>query len=79
FHFIQLKNKSQKRLKSIYEVSFDAENQKISTIEICSYNYSDDTWKWTNRISRDKENAGMQEDALIYEKFSMELKELANG
>lgn len=79
FHFIQLKNKSQKRLKSIYEISFDAENQKINMIEICSYNYYDETWKWTNRISTDKVTAGLEEDACAFEEFSGKLKDLANG
>jgi pilus assembly protein CpaF len=79
FHFIQLKNKNQKRLKSIYEISFDAEKQKINMIEICSYNFFDETWKWTNRISIDKENAGMQEDIGIFKSFSEKLEDLANG
>lgn len=79
FHFVQLKNKNQKRLKSIYEISLDAETRKINMAEICSYNYFDQTWKWTYSISSDKEIAGREEDANIFENFSCQLKDLSNG
>lgn len=79
FHFVQLKNKNEKRLKSIYEMSFDAKKQEIGMVEICTYDYLEGSWNWTHTISPDKEKAGREEDAHIFENFSRTLKGLANG
>lgn len=79
FHFIQLKNKSQKRLKSIYELSYDYAAQEICMMEICTYNYQEDAWTWTARVGADKERTGREEDPEVFERFLRNLKELENG
>lgn len=79
FHFIQLKNKSQKRLKSIYELSYDYAAQEIRMMEICTYHYQEDAWTWTARVGADKERTGREEDPEVFERFLRNLKELENG
>jgi len=79
FHFVQLKNKSHKRLKSIYQISFDRDKQKISMEEICSYNSNLDNWKWRFFIGADKESAGKEENLKVFERFSGRLEAIANG
>lgn len=76
-HFIQLPDKSQKRLNGIYELGIDETSGKIRFVEICKYNYGNDTWKWNYEISSDKREAGMQEDEKLFMKFESELKKLA--
>jgi pilus assembly protein CpaF len=79
FHFIQLKNKSQKRLKSIYELGIDRDTLKISMKEICRYDHRSDDWKWEYAVSRDKLIIGEEEDETVLEVFLKELKSLSAG
>ncbi|WP_051280097.1 P-loop NTPase family protein [Anaerovorax odorimutans] len=76
FHFIQLKNKNQKRLKGIYELSLDIKKNEIIIKQICSYDVEKDDWSWKNHISNDKKIAGMEEDTQSYLKFSRILCDL---
>lgn len=77
FHFIQLQDKSKKRLNGIYELGIDETSGEIRFAEICKYNYENDTWKWNYEISQGKREAGMQEDEKLFMKFESELKKLA--
>jgi len=79
FHFIQLKNKNQKRLKSIYEISFDRITRQICMHEICSYDYQKDSWNWYHIISKDKQIIGQEENYESFKTFSKELALLSNA
>lgn len=77
FHFVQLKDKSQKRLKGIYEMHFDKITDKIVITQICAYNYQTDSWTWCNLISNDKAIAGIEENQESFNRFSNLLKSLS--
>ena len=78
FHFIQLKNKSKKRLKSIYELGIDKSTREITMKEICRYNYKTDDWSWNCTISEDKRRIGEEENHLSLEIFERELAALSH-
>lgn len=78
FHFIQLKNKNQKRLRGIYELRLDRESGSICMKEICAYNFQLDNWAWNYEINIDKQLAGIEEDVEAFNHFSNALKYLAN-
>lgn len=77
FHFIQLKNKNQKRLKGIYELRLDGQLGKIEMNEICRYDFEKDDWYWTNFISEDKKSAAMEENTEAYLCFADTLRNLS--
>ena len=79
FHFIQLRDKSQKRLKSIYEISYDETLNRIVYMPVLQYDVLTDSWKWFSSISEEKVRDGMDEDAEVFKEFSMMLKELGGG
>ncbi len=76
FHFIQLADKSQKRLRGIYEIGYDRERKEIAINRICRYDHQKDAWKWKYKISRDKYESGMEEDRAEFKIFSRLLKNL---
>lgn len=77
FQFIQLPVKSEKRLKAIWEVTFDPENRDITMDQICKYRFETDDWIWANHISEDKIAIGVEEDGQALKCFQRELKKLA--
>ncbi|MFV0516292.1 MAG: hypothetical protein ACK5MV_02740 [Aminipila sp.] len=77
FHFVQLKDKSKKRLKGIYEMYIDKASDKIVITQICKYNYKTDSWNWLYHISDDKAFAGLEESEESFKIFSEELYKLA--
>jgi pilus assembly protein CpaF len=78
FHFIQLKNKNQKRLKSIYELGVDRRTKEISMKEICRYDYASDDWTWSCEIGEDKLMIGEEENPEILKAFLGELSRLSH-
>ncbi len=59
FEFYQLpQNKSRKRLKSIYELSYDEVKDKCTLYKICHLDSKEGKWKWKSHISIDKINIG---------------------
>ncbi|NCB42275.1 MAG: ATPase [Clostridia bacterium] len=76
FHFIQLKDKSQKRLNGIYEMGFDRITGEISMVRICSYDLDRDTWRWHYHMGEDKRKLGEDEDQAAYKAFDQLLKDL---
>lgn len=76
FHFIQLKDKSRKRLNAIYEMGFDRINGEILMIRICSYDLDRDTWLWNHHIGKDKRKLGEDEDLIAFKTFDQLLREL---
>lgn len=76
FHFIQLKDKSQKRLNGIYEMGFDRVSGEIFMIRICSYDLDRDTWQWHYYMGEEKRKLGEDEDQIAFKVFNKLLKEL---
>ncbi|MBR0597663.1 ATPase [Sinanaerobacter chloroacetimidivorans] len=76
FHFIQLKDKSRKRLNAIYEMSCDRVTGEISMVRICSYDLDRDTWRWNYYIGEEKQMLGEDEDLIAFKAFDQLLKEL---
>ncbi len=79
FHFVQLQDKSQKRLKGIYEVCPDENNGQISVVRICKYNYDTDDWSFYYHMGADKKIIGYEEDISAFNRFDSLLKSLAEG
>jgi pilus assembly protein CpaF len=79
FHFIQLKDKSKKRLKGIYEIYLDRAMGNIAILPICSYEHRKDSWKWFYRISSDKELAGREQDEEGFENYAYLLRQLTES
>lgn len=78
FHFIQLKNKNKKRLKSIHELGIDMNTREIMIKEICRYNHKTDDWSWNCIMSEDKKRIGEEENPEYLEVFKKELAALSN-
>lgn len=78
FHFVQLKDKSQKRLKGIYEITYDVRKNTIVITQICKYYEKEQVWKWQNYISEDKILAACEEDEVCFEEFRQELAKLSD-
>ena len=76
FHFIQLKDKRQKRLRGIYEMTVNQEESRIEIRRICAYDGKRDSWTFRNWIGADKREAGEEEDPESFLRFSRCLQEL---
>ena len=77
FHMIQLKDKNEKRLKGIYEIRAGTSIQEIEIIEICKYDYIEDSWRWRYSLGEDKKVIGEEEDRCALLSFDQELQLLA--
>lgn len=78
FHFAQLKDKSKKRLKGIYELSVEPDGA-IQIIKICSYDYGRDSWNWAYHIDGRIREFAEAEDEEAFLDFADRLKKLAAG
>lgn len=79
FHFIQLRDKSQKRLRSIHEITYDEAGGVVRYRPVLEYDIGSDSWKWYSGISGEKVRDGMDEDAGVFERFRSILQELGGG
>jgi pilus assembly protein CpaF len=79
FHFVQLRDRSKKRLRGIYELGLNSEGRRVIMTEICSYIHAEDRWKWYYHIGADKREAGEEEDAEAFREFDAALRRLAEG
>lgn len=77
FNFIQLPDKSKKRLKGIYEIRYDPFEHQISIHQICKYVFWSDDWIWKYDIGEDKEILGQEEDLKALQQFKAELEMLS--
>lgn len=77
FHFVQLTDKSQKRLRGIYEMGLSADRKGIYVEPICLYDYETDDWKWNYRLGKDKIQLGLEEDREALAKMQHILRTLA--
>ena len=62
FQFVQLKDKSKKRLKAIFEIEYDPLNQEIKMHRICRYRFETDDWVWSKELSSTSIQLGVEED-----------------
>jgi len=76
FHFIQLPDKSKKRLKGIYQMCLSDEGE-IMIDCICDYDIRQNRWKFYDSLSSDKKEYGIESDSDNFEIFEKELKKLA--
>jgi pilus assembly protein CpaF len=77
FELTSLRDKSQKRLKAIYEIRYNPVDTQISIHKICRYDFIKDDWTFKYDIGVDKKEIGYQEDYEAFKIFSNELKRLA--
>lgn len=76
FHMIQLKDKSKKRLKGIYEIHYDRKKKEIEVMQICRYIPESDSWQWKYHISSEKICEGRDENLEEFNSFRKQLEEL---
>ena len=77
FQFIQLSDKSKKRLKGIFEVRYDRGSRTISFHQICKYDHLKDNWSFKYDIGADKKEIAFEEDIAAFNVFDSELKKLS--
>ncbi len=78
FHFIQLSDKSQKRLNGIYQMSCD-ETGTSHIEEICSYDRETESWRFRYIISNEQRTYGSGSDPEAFRRFESELKKLSEA
>lgn len=76
FHMTQLKDKSEKRLKGIYEVHYDRKKKEIEITQICRYIPESDSWQWKYHISSEKICEGRDENLEEFNSLKKQLEEL---
>lgn len=77
FEFYQLDDKSQKRLKGIYEQRFNPEDLSITVHQICKYDERNHAWQFAYDIGQDKIDIGTRENPEALQIMISELKKLA--
>lgn len=77
FQFVQLPDKSKKRLKGIWEMRYLRDDQMVEMHQICRYLYETDSWVFDYACGRDKEIIGEEEDLASFRVFDKTLKDLA--
>ncbi len=78
FHFVQLRDKNQKRLKSINEIDVDREKGNIMVKPICQYNFLTEKWEFSPKISENKRGIAIQENSGKYMEFEEILADLGS-
>lgn len=76
FHFVQLKDKSKKRLKSLYELRYNLD-RTISMHPICLYDHKKNSWSWDYTIGKTVKSIANEEEPEEFELFTNQLKHLA--
>ncbi len=78
YEFTQLKDKSQKRLKAIYEMRFDSMSMTISVHQILRYDFKENCWNYAYHLGEDKIKIAYEESVEESLKvFQNELQRLA--
>jgi len=77
FSFIQLADRSKKRLKGIYEIRYDYISHRISIHEIARYEQDSDSWTFSFDIGVDKEAIAREENYRAFISYKKELKILS--
>lgn len=76
-HFVQLKDKRQKRLKGIYSMCVRREKGRVDIRPICLYQPDSDSWKWDYVMDMEKEIMGKEEDEEAFYRFQHRLRDLS--
>lgn len=76
FHFIQLQDKREKRLKSIKEVGCDEEG-KISMASVCEYDTLNDSWTFFESSGGRQRCYGQESDPKVYQEMQRILRKLS--
>lgn len=83
FHYvielIQLPDKSQKRVKGVYEIRYDNSNFEISIRQIMKYNIKENSWSYYYDVDPKKEEIALEENYEAYKQFKDELKKLSDS
>lgn len=77
FEFVQLQDKSQKRLKGLYEIRYDPKSMNVYVVLLCQYDYATDAWRYNFSVGADKIRIAQEENLEAYKIFSAELQRLA--
>lgn len=77
FEFIQLADRSKKRLKAIYEIRYNYRNYKISIHQILRYEFKTDKWTFSYDVGEEKEAIAIEENYGSFLSFKNELKRLS--
>ncbi len=78
FHFIQLPDKSQKRLKGIFQMNL-CDDGEIKIEPICNYNPLEDSWSFSYAIGESQEEYARESGVELLEAMKAELRSLAEG
>jgi len=79
FHFVQLADKSQKRLRGIYEMGLTEDRKEVYVEPICLYDYERDDWSWRNHLGEEKQQLGLEENRESLKKMKEILANLAKA
>jgi pilus assembly protein CpaF len=74
FHFIQLQDKREKRLKAIYQMSL--EDGEIRVRKICGLDLQSGCWSFSSSLAKDKVEYGMESDPTAFMRMQEELRKL---
>ena len=77
FHFVQLEDKSQKRLKGIYQMNCSKEG-KIDIHPICEYRQDRNDWIIFDNITDDALTYGRESNAVAFNIMMSEIKKLSS-
>lgn len=77
FHFVQLTDKSQKRLRGIYEMGLTKDRETIYVEPICLYDYEKDDWTWRYWLGNEKHQLGLEENCESLKRMETILRELS--
>ncbi len=78
FHFIALSDRSQKRLKGIYQMN-RSDSGEASVEEICGFDVQSGVWTFRNAIGERQRSYGRESDPQAFSVFERELRRLSGG
>lgn len=79
FDLFYLNNsKTKKRLKGIYEITYDEVTHEIIINQICKYNIRTSNWEWSYHFGEDKKDIGMLESIEGVDRLDHLLKKFAD-
>ena len=70
-------DRSQKRLKGLWEMRYNNEDISITMHPICLYDFTTDSWVWHSDIGPRQEQIGMEQDPEAFLLFKRTLEQLA--
>ncbi len=77
FHFVQLRDKSKKRLSGIYNLDYDPLTHEVAIIRLCRYRSKTDDWVWASDLSAWSMAFGQRENPQAVKNVTEILAELS--